>query len=402
MEKFKFLNKISHLPKTTGVYAFKKNKELVYIGKAINIRERVKNHNLDKVDRIGFINTNSEIEALILEASLIKKYRPKQNIVWKDDKNYFYICITKEDFPRIFITHQIVRDSVSTIGPFVDGRALKETLKILRKVFPYRTCKKLPKKSCLWYQLYRCPAPCLFQSKLAKQIEGGKTSVRKECQKNVKNLVKLLQGKKKQALNDLKREMKEKAKTQHFEKAAKIRNQIRALEKTLAHTHVFEMFETEPQTDKKWPYKRVEAYDISNIQGKQATGSMVVFINEKPDKSLYRKFKIKQTKGPNDTAMLKEVLSRRIKHKEWPLPNLILIDGGKAQLNAVLMVVKNIKVMSLAKKKNELFIKGKDKPVLLKKTPRPFANLILQLRDEAHRFALAYHKKLRKKNLLQN
>ena len=395
MEKFKFLNNISHLPETPGVYAFKKAREIVYIGKAINIKGRVKNHNLDKVDKIGFIKTESEIEALILEANLIKKYKPKKNIIWKDDKNYFYICITKEDFPRVFITHQ--PGKVETIGPFVDGKALKQTLKFLRKAFPFRTCKILPKKPCLWYQLQRCPAPCLLKSNLGQQIPKARIKMKKQYQSNIKHLKALLQGKKEEIMAALKKEMKAHSKLQNFEKARETRNQIQSLEKIIDNARVFDLIEVEPQTV---PYRRIESYDISNIQGKQATGSMVIFINGKPAKNLYRKFKIKQTEEPNDTAMLKEVLSRRIKHQEWPLPNLILIDGGKAQLNAALNVVKNIKVMSLAKKKNELFIKGKDKPILLKSLPRDFANLILQLRDEAHRFAIAYHKKLREKNLL--
>jgi len=184
---FKFLsrNKISQLPKSPGVYAFK-NKEILYIGKAANIRERVKNHfqqpayrdNLfiNQVSKIGYIKTKSEIEALIFEANLIKKYQPKYNVVWRDDKNYFFVGMTNEDFPRIFLTHQPnpISNLQFTIynfaGPFVDGKALKQTLKILRKVFPYRSCKTLPNRPCLWYHLGRCPAPCLIKSKLAKGI----------------------------------------------------------------------------------------------------------------------------------------------------------------------------------------------------------------------------------------
>ncbi|PIS17178.1 MAG: excinuclease ABC subunit C, partial [Candidatus Nealsonbacteria bacterium CG09_land_8_20_14_0_10_42_14] len=167
MEKFKFLkkDKISRLPKTVGVYTFKKGAKLLYIGKAINLRDRVRQHRelLNQVKQLAYIKTDSEIEALILEASLIKKYQPKYNVVWRDDKNYFYVGVTKEKFPRVFITHQPKRAPApltrpGLVGPFVDGKALKETLKVLRKVFPYRTCRNLPKKPCLWYQLNRCPA----------------------------------------------------------------------------------------------------------------------------------------------------------------------------------------------------------------------------------------------------
>jgi len=422
---FKFLsrNKISQLPKSPGVYAFK-NKEILYIGKAANIRERVKNHfqqpayrdNLfiNQVSKIGYIKTKSEIEALIFEANLIKKYQPKYNVVWRDDKNYFFVGMTNEDFPRIFLTHQPnpISNLQFTIynfaGPFVDGKALKQTLKILRKVFPHRSCKTLPNRPCLLYQLNRCPAPCLSKRK----------GIKNECQRNAKNLMKILQGKKTQVLKNLKKEMKEASKLQDFERAAKMRNQIEALEKILANAKIFEP--QLPQSDwqriqeilkgilkSKRGISRIEAYDVSNIQGQLATGSMVIFVNGLPDKNFYRKFKIKISGKPNDIVMLKEILARRLKHPEWPYPGLMLIDGGKAQLSAALNCklqianCKLIKVVALAKKKNELFIEGQKNPILLKTLPREIFNLILQLRDEAHRFAISYHKKLREGALFE-
>jgi len=342
--EFKYLpkDKISHLPETAGVYAFlsrrsfneggEERKEFLYIGKAANIRKRAKDHFqrpsyrdkffINQVSKIGHIKTNSQIKALTLEAELIKKYQPKYNIAWRDDKNYFYIGITKESFPRIFITHQ-KKSKINYLGPFVSGRKLKQALKELRKIYPFRTCKTLPRKPCLWYHLGQCPAPCLFKS------------------------------------------------------------------------------------------RRIEAYDISDIQGKDATGSMVTFINGKPDKNFYRRFKIHPVKSasrsfnrvklsdkPNDIAMLKQVLSRRFNHPEWGLPDSILIDGGKAQLNAALSITK-IPAMALAKRKNELHMKNLEKPILLKTLPREVFNLILQLRDEAHRFARKYHHKLREIDLFQ-
>jgi excinuclease ABC subunit C len=441
MEKFKFLSrkKINQLPKDPGVYCFKDSKKILYIGKAANIRERVKNHFsqpayrdnffINQVKKIGYIKTSSElaeplahltshlasqgstIEALILEANLIKKYRPKYNVLWRDDKNYFFVGITEEDFPRIFITHQPAKDA-NFVGPFVDGKALKQTLKILRKVFPYRTCKTLPKHPCLWYQLNRCLAPCILETELGKQLERYRISIIRESQRNVKNLLKILQGKKKQVLNELKKEMKKNSAAQDYEKAAKIRDQIRSLEKVLAHTRIFEGY-VKPRS---WQYIaevlkkilrtrkkifRIEAYDVSNIQGQEATGSMVTFINGFPDKNFYRKFKIKTSEKPNDTAMIKEILSRRFGHPEWPFPDLILIDGGKSQLNAAKETkrkekrTKNILVIAIAKRENDLFIENRRKPILLKSLPREIFNLILQLRDEAHRFAISYHKKLR-------
>jgi len=172
MQKFKYLNKnkVNSLPKTAGVYAFKHGTEFLYIGKAINVRGRVKNHFqqpifkdatfiIPKTDKLGYIKTDSEIEALLMEAELIKKYRPKYNVVWKDDKNYSFVEITEDEFPKISVVHQ-TKNKHKYIGPYVDGKAIRQTLRILRRTFPFRTCKTLPKKKCLFYSLKLCPAPC--------------------------------------------------------------------------------------------------------------------------------------------------------------------------------------------------------------------------------------------------
>lgn len=451
--KFLLKNKIRQIPKSIGVYFLSNGENVLYIGKSANIRERVKNHfqqptyqdNLfiGQVNKVGYIKTDSEIEALILEANLIKKFKPKYNVAWRDDKNYFYLGVTKESLPKIFITHQIkIKNQKSKvkntfIGPFVDGSALKQTLKILRKVFPYRSCNNIPKRPCLWYQINRCPAPCLLKSNLGKQLPNANIEIKNELKKNIKNIIKILRGGgKKQVLKDLYKEMKLTSRAQNFEKAAKIRNKINALENVLAHAKIFTSFlipdeenwlKTEEGLRKNLgmteKISRIEAYDVSNIRGKEATGSMTTFINGLPNKNFYRKFKIKYTnsarptkgpqgentrmriKKPNDVAMIKEILIRRLKHGEWRLPDLILIDGGKAQLNIVIKSKfqnpnsKNIKVMALAKKENKLFIEGKKEPILLKKLPREISNLILRLRDESHRFAIFYHKNLRLRTL---
>ena len=394
MEKFKFLKKsnLSRLPTTVGVYAFKKGAKFFYVGKAANIKERVKQHKdlLGLAKEIGYIKTNSEIEALILEAKLIKKIQPKYNVLWRDDKNYFYVAITKESFPRVFITHQLkiknCKLKIDFIGPFIEGTSLKRALTYLRRTFPYYTSKSHPKGSCLWCHLKLCPGP---------------DPVKSEYQKNIKSLIFVLKGNSRKVLNDLKRRMKKSSLLREYEKAAKIRDKITSLERVINPQQI---------------PGRAEAYDVSNIQGEEAAGSMVTFINGRPAKNFYRKFKIKIAGKPNDVAMIKEILSRRLRHAEWPYPDLILIDGGKAQLNAALRAINlakpsyrlglakfgNIRIMSIAKKKNELFIEGRKKPVLLKTLPREMFNLILQLRDEAHRFAISYHRKLRKKRLLPN
>jgi excinuclease ABC subunit C len=433
MDKFRCISKerISHLPKVPGVYCFKKGKEILYIGKAANLKERVKNHFqqpsykdylfLDKVEKIGYIKTNSEIEALILEAELIKKYQPKFNVIWRDSKNYFFVAKTKEDFPRIFWCHQKrleVRRSkleVEYVGPFVDGKALKETLKILRRVFPFRSCRVLPKRPCLWYHLGKCPAPCILKTKSAEEI-GLMEKIKKECQRNAENVFKIIQGEKKEVLKELKREMKKAAKREEFEEAAKIRDQILALERVLEHSRILEK---EVKVEVPWKeieeklkkilkvekVSRIEAFDVSQIHGNFAVGSMVTFINGVSEKNFYRRFKIKFTKKPSDVDMIKEILERRFKHKEWGFPDLILIDGGKAQLNAAIdckLQIENckIKVLALAKREKKLYIEGEKKPIFLKNLPREIFNLILNLDNEAHRFAISYHKKLRERELI--
>ena len=413
-------DKIKNLPEKPGVYLFKKGRGVLYIGKATNIKERVKNHfqqptyrdNLfiNQVKKVDFIKTDSEIEALLLEAKLIKKYKPRYNIVWRDDKNYFYVAITKparaggEDLPRVLITHQ-PKEEAEYIGPFVEGTSLKRTLTYLRRVFPYYTAKKHPKGNCLWCSLKLCPGPAPVES---------------EYKNNIKNLVSVLKGSSKKVLSDLKKEMGKTSLIQNYEKAAKIRDKVRALERVISHARVLEpsihILSADWQNTQKTLQKilnikgeilRIEAYDVSNIQGKESTGSMVSFINGQPEKSLYRKFRVKIQGKPDDVAMIKETLLRRFGHPEWGRPDLILIDGGKPQLNVAVNSKsqipnsKRIRIMAIAKKKNELFIEGRKNPILLKSLPREIFNLILQLRDEAHRFAITYHHKLRKRILLE-
>ncbi len=510
MKKLGLKNTINHLPKTAGVYLFFARRslgkgglgksEIIYIGKAINIKDRVKNHfqqpsyrdNLfiEKVDKIGFINTDSEIEALILEANLIKKHQPKFNVVWKDGKNYFYVAIAQNNrkVPYIFITHQIHKSKIlnhksKIIGPFVEGNALKKTLKYLRRIFPYYTTTKHPKNACTWCHLGLCPGPRLFAEARLASPSGEAANLLAEYKKNIKKLSLILEGKRKIVLNNLKREMQAFSKMNKFEEAGKIRDRIRALEQVMLHTKVIEntkiessiWYKTQEILQKilriKKEISKIECYDISNIQGKYAVGSMVVFKNGAPDKSQYKKFSIRVANAsdtniqmhtnntnktqkrpyklleekPNDIAMLKQVLTRRLMHPEWGYPDVMLIDGGIAQLNVAIKAknesltkptavdfvrqVKNIKIISIAKGKRELLIaaspkragarsdsetrreprsnftkkferEGKPIVIPLKNLPQEIYNLIVHLDDEAHRFAITYHKKVRKKALL--
>ncbi|MBI2054210.1 MAG: GIY-YIG nuclease family protein [Candidatus Staskawiczbacteria bacterium] len=447
MDKFKFLpkSKLNNLPKTAGVYSFYEKNNAIYIGKAANIRIRVKNHfqqpsyrdNLfmGRITKVGYFETGSEIEALIFEANLIKKYQPKFNVMWRDDKNYFYAAIAKnkEGIPYVFITHQPdekIQNSKSKteyIGPFTEGVALKKTLRFFRRVFPYYTANKHPKNKCAYCHLDLCPGPYDDEA-LRQSLRAKNGDPFFEYKKNIKKLILILKGKRNAVLNSLKKEMKNFSKEKEFEKAAKTRDKIFALQQIMSHTKVINsdnsgtakviaMSDIAITLAKivglEKPISKIECYDISNIQGKHATGSMVVFIGGRPAKNLYRKFHIKIEGKPNDVAMIKEILGRRLNHPEWTYPEIMLIDGGKAQLNAALKILEienslkiencklKITIMALAKKYNKLFIEGKDKPILLKTLPREIFNLILRLRDEAHRFAITYHKKLRKKYLLK-
>jgi excinuclease ABC subunit C len=393
------MNKFESLPGANGVYLFYNGKNLVYIGKAINIKERVKNHFnqpsyrdelfIKKVNKIKFIKTNSEIEALILEANLIKKYQPKYNIAWRDDKNYFYVAfeLNNNGLPYVFITHRKNNPKTKYVGPFVEGTALKKTLRFLRRALPYYSVKKHSKLKCTYCHLDLCPGP-------------NPDII--EYRKNIKKLILILQGKRNVVLNSFKKEMKQLSRENKFEEAGRIRDKIYALSQIMAHTHVLEISNLKTRNQGPWEFlMRTEAYDVSNIQGKFATASMVVFEDGKPNKNLYRKFKIKLTSTPNDTAMLKEALQRRFSHHDWPQPSAILIDGGKAQFNIAVAAKKKkkIKILSIAKGKQELFIEGQKNPIPLKNLPQPVCNLIKHLDDEAHRFAIAYHKKLRKKQI---
>ena len=429
---------LKNLPQKPGVYLFKnKNGRILYIGKAINIRKRVISHFsrpsfrqrhfdfLKDVKKIDYKLTDSEIEALLLEAALIRKHWPHHNVMWRDDKNYFYVAITNEKYPRVFITHQlknvsrisylvsgvkspmskIQNTNVRYIGPFVDGKALKITLRVLRRIFPYRTCGKIPHRTCMWFDIHKKEVPC-----------GGKMNP-KEYRKLIENLTKFLEAKKENVLASLKKEMKQFSKKEDFEKAAHIRDRIKALESILANAQIFlgretitpsiALGELKQILHLVKPPHRIEGYDISNIQGKEATGSMVVFIEGEPAKEHYRKFKIRTKDTPNDVAMLKEMIARRLTHQEWPYPDLMLIDGGRGQLNSARAALglhgykKQFAIAALAKRQNLLYLETQKDPIPMKNIPGAAQNLLTHIRDEAHRFAISYHRKLHRKKFAE-
>jgi len=421
MKEFKFLekNNLKKLPQSPGVYCFaNKKREILYIGKASNLRKRIKSHFenptfkeeffLNEVEKIGYLKTDSEISALILEANLIKKYKPKFNVVWRDDKNYFFVGMTREKFPQIFITHQPQKIKNATfVGPFVDGKALKETLKILRKIFPFRSCKKIPTRPCLWYHLSYCPGPCTIKI----------SSIEKESQTNAQRVLEILKKGEKEILKKLKKEMKEATKKLEFEEAKRLRDQIFRLERVFLHSKIFEknlFFEKKTSLIEKLKeffevenLSRIEAFDISNIRGKFAVGALVGFLGENFKERFFRKFKIKFEKRVNDLSMTEEILRRRFLHSEWGIPDLILLDGGKAHLNLGKKLKKELKdfektkICALAKKGEKIFIEGKEKPISLKNLDKEISSFILNLNKKVHQFAISYHRKLREKSLLE-
>jgi len=428
----KILEKIlKELPSKPGVYLFYNNKgKIIYIGKAANLKSRVrqywqksvmltpaKHSMMKKIAKIDFRVCDSEIEALILEGNLIKKHQPEYNVIMRDDKSFSYIKITTEDeWPTVIMTRQ-VEPGGKYFGPFTSVTAVKETLKLLGKIFPYRKCKMSKDKVCLFGRLGTCPCN--------GQIE------KHEYKKMIKEISMFLEGKKKTILRDLKKQLKNlEPRTSTNEKIEKLKWKIINLEKVLAHKHILGLEDkvevdlselTKELSLKKVP-ERIEGYDVSNIYGQQAAGAMVVFKNGRPEKSEYRRFKIKTVGGIDDVAMLKEVLTRRLKRTKiirqaqgstrtrtrtrtaqdagWALPDLIIVDGGKGQLNAAQKVLDEYKlkipVISLAKRLEEVYVPGEIKARVLTRNS-PALHLIQRVRDEAHRFAVSYHRLLRKK-----
>jgi len=564
---------LDNLPTKPGVYMMQDAAgTIIYVGKAINLRNRVRSYfhasadHPPKVQRlvaqvahIEFIVTESELEALILENNLIKRHRPHYNVRLKDDKRYPYIKITlQEDYPRIYLVRHIADDGARYFGPYTSARAVHQTMDLLRRLFPYLTCDRTitgtDQRPCLYYHIGRCSGPCI-----------GAVS-KEEYRAMMQQIVLFLEGKHETILSNLRAEMARRAESLEFEQAARIRDQIHAVEQiierqkvvsaalsdqdviavarnngeacvqvffirngkllgreyfVLTGTHDEETREVmtsfvkqfydqaayvppeiilQSEVDEvsiieswlrnrrgqkvtlavphqgpeaelvdmaaenavetlahlraQWEMEsnryvtaleelreylqldaapvRIECYDISNIQGQAATGSMVVFVNGVPRKSDYRRFRIRTVEGADDYAMMQEVLRRRFrragrapaemhdpengqgpteaaapgKENSWALlPDLLIVDGGKGQLNAALEVLREFQLeaevpaIGLAKQEEEVFLPGQSEAVVL---PRDAEGLFLlqRIRDEAHRFAVTYHRTLRDKKTI--
>ena len=538
------LEKVSHLPTTPGVYLWRdKYQRIIYVGKAINLRNRVRSYVQQDVNRsvkvtammrrawdVETIQTKTEMEALILEATLIKEHHPKYNIMLRDDKTYPYVKVTvQEEYPRLFMTRRLERDGAKYFGPFTDVTAVHHVLRILRSYYPLRTCKSMKvERPCLQYHMHYCEGPCM------------KYVTAEAYRKYIDDIVALFEGKQVQVIQEITAKMEQASEDLEFELAAKYRDDLLSIQKVqekqrmvtqrgdmdvlgmaidgpmaciqlffirsgrlLGRENYFvqhegdipELVMTEfikqyyggstfipkelllpmdsvdrelfsewftsmkgqqvevsvPQRGYKkdlikmaeenaqnflaerrrqWQYtidkaggavkklaevldlprlpERMECYDISHMQGAETVASMVVFEGGKPAKREYRRFKLKTVQGkPDDFASMAEIMERRYgNEKDWPMPDLIIIDGGKGQLNAALPVIRamgvtDVPVISLAKRIEEVFVEGESESIILEHHT-PELQLLQQIRDEAHRFAITYHRRLRGKRNLES
>ena len=359
-------NNIRSFPDKPGIYLFfDSQKELIYVGKATSLKNRVKSYfvstktsrpieqMIHKVVDIKTIQTDSVLEAIILEANYIKKFQPKYNVDLKDDKSWNYIVITNDKFPRVNTIRQHefknlkleIKNFQFTFGPY-PGLKTKEMMSLLRKLFYISTCESDKGKPCFYRQLGQCLGVCI-----------GEISPSEYKKKVIKPLVQFLSGKQKSLLKNLEREMKLASKNHEFEEAGRLRDQIRQLNRiqdvALLNKSFVENEKLGNSEIRKLRNLRIEGYDISNLGTTGKVGSMVVFENNEANKSQYRKFKIKTVVGQSDVDCLGEVLIRRLKHTDWPLPEVFLIDGGMPQVNRTKKILNslniNIPVVGIAK-----------------------------------------------------
>ncbi len=538
------LTKISAMSTGPGVYLWHDEyKRIIYVGKAVNLRSRVRSYIRKDSNRspkveammrvakdVEVIQTKTEMEALLLECTLIKQHHPKYNILLRDDKTYPYIKVTvQEEFPRLFMTRKRESDKAKYFGPFTDVGAVHSTLKVLHQIFPIRNCKSMRvERPCLQYHMSHCEAPCMGYVK------------KEDYKKHIDAVLDLLEGRSTTLVEGWKREMEEASEMLQFEKAMELRDRIRhveklqekqyiathkgeldvvglAIDKRLACLQIFFirnghlvgrenffaqveqegaiqvmtellkqyysiadfapkeilvpiyseefalmeewltsvrgskvaiqvpqrgykknlllMAQENAQTfleDRKrqWQHQvdkasgaveklaevldlprlpdRMECFDISHMQGSETVASMVVFKGGKAAKKEYRRFKLKTVQGkPDDFKSMAEIMERRYgKKRDWPMPDLIIIDGGKGQLQAALPIIReagvtDVPVISLAKRLEEVFVEGRQESILLEHHS-PELQLLQQIRDEAHRFAITYHRSLRGKRNMES
>lgn len=431
--------KLKDLPKEPGVYFHKDaSGEIIYVGKAAILRNRVRQYfqasrNRDPKTELlvsEIVDTDwqvvdSEVEALFLEAEMIRRYMPRYNILLRDDKAMTYVRINfKDTYPNLTFTRRPLDDGADYYGPFLSALSLKKALKYLRRAFPYSTHTVLPKRACLQYHLGLCPGP-----------ETGELD-EKAYKANLKKIVRVLKGQRKGLISELEKDMKSYSASAEFEKAAVTRNQLFAL-KNLGQQVIFSdkefqdlskdhaLVELTKLLGLKKPPRRIEGYDISHMSGTDTVASMVVFTNGASDKANYRKFK-SRIPGNDDFAHMRETMTRRFSEKnvkQWGMPSMLLIDGGKGQLEAALSVLREkeiaLPVIGIAKKHEEIVVRNDwpytslnaEQVLKLRGFSREsddftlvdlpnnsnIVKLLQRVRDESHRFAVSYHSVLKVK-----
>jgi excinuclease ABC subunit C len=426
-----------------GVYWFlEKENKVLYVGKAKNLKKRLSQYTQLKrlplkiksmvllADQVKFKTLSSELEALLIEAELIRLHQPNFNSQLKDDKSPIYVLITQENYPKVLTIRKKDLDRTKVrgtiLGPFPSSYKIKEVLKLVRKIFtwcdnPIALNKTHRQQACFYYHLDQCPGACL-----------GKISSQ-DYQENIKQLILFLKGKKKTVIKNIKAKLKESSANMEYEKASFFRDQLTMIKdvtsnhfqlqptlilpnlinqtKAQSLLNLRKLLSTYMPLPKSYLLNRIEGYDVSNTSGKLASVAMVVFINGQPVKKEYKLFNIKTLTTPNDYQMLKEALLRRQNHPEWGKPDLIIIDGGKGQLRAalnvwqwhapVISIVKNpdriIIPNQLAKKKsNRLAITYK---VITMPKTHPTLHLTQHIRNESHRFSKKQHQRRRLKEM---
>ena len=404
---------ISQLPDNPGIYLFfTKSGELIYVGKATSLKSRVRSYfigrrsprpieeMIHKVAKIDYRPTDSVLEAIILEAIYIKKHKPKYNVIGKDDKSWNYITIARTSYPRVgtlrehelkqLAERELKKTYQEVFGPY-PGLNTRATMKLLRRLFLFSSCDPGQGRPCLYRQMSQCLGVCT-----------GEITPHEYRQRVVRPLIIFLRGNKKQVINGFEKRMKHAVEEERFEEAAQVRDQLKSLYRIQDIALMNEGFFKNQEVAEAHEEVRIEGYDISNLGAIDKVGSMVVFDRSGPVKSHYRRFTIKTVAGQSDVDCLAEVIERRLNHSEWPFPSLFLIDGGRPQVNKVRQILQNrnivIPVIGIAKglqrKRNDIIL-GDTSPKVVAFATKHRA-LLIQVRDEAHRFAISFNRSKRK------
>jgi len=410
--------KLDKLPALPGVY-FHKNRagEVIYVGKAAVLKNRVRQYFqkstrrdaktaalVAEISDTDWIVVDTEMDALFLESEMIKRYKPKWNILLRDDKTVSYVRINmRDEVPYVSFTRNPVDDGATYVGPFYGKSAVEKAVRNLRRIFPY------------YVKPYNGKRTLDTDLGLAPGVEIGKTSAA-DYRRNLRKMIKYLEGGREKLLKELEKAMKEAAARGDFEAAAEARNQLFGL-KELKKKIVFSdkefldissdqaLLELQKLLGLEKPPRRIEGYDISHQSGTNAVGSMVVFLNGAAARGEYRKFKIRGS-GKDDLKSMSEVLTRRMRHEEWEKPDLILLDGGEGQVKAVLPLISGIPVVGRDKSGShaksagtKIFVPGRG--IVPLSNGSHAARLLARIDEEAHRFAITYHSLLKRKNMLK-